>query len=94
MNFQLYIVNCTFDLKPDDILCVSDKMTGYTILKLADIGLSKLLKPNSVGKFYTTFIKGTPIYMAKELVTAWISGTDAMYFSSADIFSLGNLYSD
>ena len=72
----------------------SYKMTGYTILKLADFGLSKLLKPNSVGKFYKTSIKGTPIYMAKGLATAWISSTEAMYFSSADIFSLGNLYSD
>ena len=55
------------DLKPDNILGVTDPAVGGISLKLADFGLIKLLDVNAKGDFYAQTFCGTPPYMAPEV---------------------------
>ena len=55
------------DLKPDNILGVTNPETGKTRWKLADFGLVKLLAENAQGDFYAQTICGTATYMAPEV---------------------------
>ena len=52
------------DFKPDNILTKS--YNGRLIFKIADFGMSRVLKENAYGEFYARSHCGTPIYMAPE----------------------------
>ena len=75
-------------MKPDNILCFTNPSTGCIVNKLADFGLAKLLSKNAMGQFYATTIAGTVLYMAPEIVKAFLTG-NPKYGASADIWSLG-----
>jgi len=55
------------DLKPDNILGVTNPVTGLVRWKVSDFGLVKLLGKDGELEFYTRSIVGTPNYMAPEV---------------------------
>ena len=77
------------DIKPDNILCVSEGSEGNKVVtfKLADFGTAKVFSKDSQSKFYTNTYIGTPGYMAPEVVFR------EDYTFSADMWSLGAVMS-
>ena len=72
-----------WDVKPDNILCISENNSTMTF-KLSDFGTAKVFDKN---KLYTNTYCGTPGYMASEVVFR------ENYTFSADIWSLGAVMS-
>jgi len=70
------------DLKPANILLKKDEAKGFRV-KIADIGLAVIHK---YSKQSHTLDKGTPKYMAPEVVK------DKKYDTKADIYSLGVIF--
>jgi WNK lysine deficient protein kinase len=70
------------DLKPANILLKKDEAKGFRV-KIADIGLAVIHK---YSKQSHTLDKGTPKYMAPEVVK------DKKYNTKADIYSLGVIF--
>lgn len=68
------------DLKPDNILLSTTD--EYTLLKISDFGLSKLVRNNSVLKT----LCGTPLYVAPEVL---LTDGKGEYTEKVDIWSLG-----
>ena len=86
---KLKNIDLSRNLKPDNILCVSEdarECKTKTSLKLGDIGLPKLLSKDTQMKFYASSIAGKFIYMAPEIV---VDIQNAQYSWPADIWSLG-----
>ena len=54
------------DLKPDNILGLKDPSDGRNWWKIADFGISRVLKKNAYSEYYCGTAIGTPIYMAPE----------------------------
>ena len=87
------------DLKPDNILGVTNPENGLIKWKIADFGLVKLLSENNEGDFYAQTVCGTPTYMAPEVIKChclqimfsfsqvWTNYRG--YTFGADIWSLG-----
>lgn len=79
------------DLKPDNILGVTEYSTTEqktaTFWKLGDFGIAKLLDEESQLEYYTENIRGTPIYMAPEVLKG------AAYTFSGDMWALGTVMS-
>ena len=71
------------DVKPDNILCISENNSTMTF-KLSDFGTAKIFDKT---KLYTNTYCGTPGYMAPEVVFR------ENYTFSADIWSLGAVMS-
>lgn len=80
----LHSKNCVhLDVKPENILYISDTNSGSKTFKLCDFGLSKMLKFGEQTTFYARV--GSPIYMAPELL-----GQDIIPdVKPCDIWSLG-----
>ena len=55
------------DVKPDNVLGVTDPSTGAIMWKLADFGLATEANRDFRGRFFTSTTVGTPIYMAPEV---------------------------
>ena len=77
------------DIKPDNILCVSEGIESKKAVtfKLADFGTAKIFSKDSQSKLYTNTYVGTPGYMAPEVVFR------EDYTFSADMWSLGAVIS-
>jgi hypothetical protein len=70
------------DLKPDNILLKKDEVKGFCV-KIADIGLMAIHKCSEQSH---SIDKGTPKYMAPEVIT------NKKYDMKADIYSLGIIF--
>jgi serine/threonine protein kinase len=57
------VIHC--DLKPENVLCTHNPSTDHFDIKVADMGLSKILEENT--KQTLTYC-GTPLYMAPEML--------------------------
>lgn len=57
------VIHC--DLKPENVLCTHNPSTDHFDIKVADMGLSKILEPGI--KQHLTYC-GTPLYMAPEML--------------------------
>jgi serine/threonine protein kinase len=57
------VIHC--DLKPENVLCTHNPSTDHFDVKVADMGLSKILEPGI--KQHLTYC-GTPLYMAPEML--------------------------
>lgn len=68
------------DLKPDNILLATTE--EFTLLKISDFGLSKLVRNNSVLRT----LCGTPLYVAPEVL---VTDGKGEYTEKVDIWSLG-----
>ena len=56
------------DLKPDNILGRRDPESGFIQWKVADFGIARVLRKNSIGEYYASSVCGTPVYMAPEVL--------------------------
>eukprot|EP00096_Caligus_rogercresseyi_P002470 TRINITY_DN14602_c1_g1_i1.p1 TRINITY_DN14602_c1_g1~~TRINITY_DN14602_c1_g1_i1.p1 ORF type:complete len:378 (+),score=115.29 TRINITY_DN14602_c1_g1_i1:136-1269(+) len=72
------------DLKPENILLDSNDPDKDPLVKISDMGLSKLVDLESVLK---TFV-GTPQYLAPEVLTSCVRG-DGTYNHKVDCWSMG-----
>ncbi|CAM6031516.1 unnamed protein product, partial [Sphagnum compactum] len=72
------------DLKPANILLKKDEVKGIRV-KIADIGLAVIHKYSGQSH---TMDKGTPKYMAPEVIK------DKKYDTKADIYSLGVIFEE
>ncbi|CAB4069899.1 CHEK2 [Lepeophtheirus salmonis] len=72
------------DLKPENILLDSNELDSDPLIKISDMGLSKLVDLESVLK---TFV-GTPQYLAPEVLTSCVRG-DGTYSHKVDCWSMG-----
>ena len=77
------------DVKPDNILCVSESNESEKTVtfKLADFGTAKMFSKEKESNLYTNTYVGTPGYMAPEVVFR------QNYTFSADMWSLGAVMS-
>jgi len=67
------------DLKPENVLCVNDPTSEEVIVKIADMGLAKVLSDGPVDLSYC----GTPLYMSPEMLKK------EKYSFATDIWSVG-----
>jgi serine/threonine protein kinase len=83
------------DIKPENVLFVqSTDLDSPVIFKISDFGLSKMT--NERGTYSTSGAKGTPIYMAPEILKLMGSndGNEALPRGSqaADVFGMGCVF--
>jgi serine/threonine protein kinase len=78
------------DLKPGNCLMASSEKDGYSSVKVADFGTSKITPTDSRSSTMTSNI-GTPIYMAPELMTMErrLDKVDTAEAVRVDVYSFG-----
>jgi serine/threonine protein kinase len=86
------------DIKPDNILITNN----YSLLKLCDFGFSELLNEKKIKKnnVFDHILKGTPIYMAPEVMNmenlqasySLKIQNDTNFFFARDIWSIGIIF--
>lgn len=72
------------DIKPANILIFESDLGGEDVMKVCDVGASKLLE---VGESQTRTFVGTPAYVAPEILTVLTTGR--AYSNKVDVFSCG-----